>query len=374
MAVTKSTITNEAAFQPHKKAPKFNVSTGPSAKIGKDQVLVRNKAVAVNPIDWLIQSRGDVVFNHIKYPFVLGYDTGAEVVEVGENVTYLSMGDRIAGLAIGSSSKINDPAQGTFQNYTVLNPSLTSKLPDSMSFENGAVLPLGLITAATALFDQSQLALDQPTVPARPSNGKTVIIWGGSTSVGCMAIQLAVAAGYEVFTTASPRNFHLVTKLGAAKVWDYKSPTVVDDIAAAMKGKTLVGSLSIGDGAAEMLLSILGKCNGNKFIALVTVPLPPQPKSLSMVRTMGGVVVWLGGFKARGMLAGIKSAIVDVSVTYTNGLAKYIFNDFTPKALESGVLVPAPEPKVIGHGLDKLQEAMDIQRNGVSAVKIVVTL
>lgn len=60
--------------------------------------------------------------------------------------------------------------------------------------------------------------------------GQTVVVWGGSTSVGSNAVQLAVAAGYEVVTTASPRNFDHVRALGASAVFDYNSSTVVQDI------------------------------------------------------------------------------------------------------------------------------------------------
>jgi NADPH:quinone reductase-like Zn-dependent oxidoreductase len=76
-----------------------------------------------------------------------------------------------------------------------------------MSYEDAVVIPLGLATAAAGLFDKTQLGLQLPQAPACPATGKTAVVWGGSTSVGCIAIQLAVAAGYEVFTTASPKNF-----------------------------------------------------------------------------------------------------------------------------------------------------------------------
>jgi NADPH:quinone reductase-like Zn-dependent oxidoreductase len=55
-----------------------------------------------------------------------------------------------------------------------------------------------------------------PVADAAPT-GQTVLVWGGSTSVGSNAIQLAVAAGYEVITMSSPRNFEYVTPLGASQ-------------------------------------------------------------------------------------------------------------------------------------------------------------
>lgn len=55
-------------------------------------------------------------------------------------------------------------------------------------------------------------------------------------------------------------------------------------------------------------------------------------------------------------------------------LAKYVFSDYLPRALAAGEFVPTPEPQVVGHGLEHVQQAFDTQRKGVSAKKVVVTL
>ena len=81
-------------------------------------------------------------------------------------------------------------------------------------------------TAAAALFEPDQLGLALPpatSVPT-PEPGSTVLVWGGSTSVGNNAVQLAAAAGHRVLATASPRNDALVRGLGAAEVVDYRDP------------------------------------------------------------------------------------------------------------------------------------------------------
>jgi len=85
-------------------------------------------------------------------------------------------------------------------------------------------------------------------------------MWGGTTSVGCNAIQLAVAAGYEAITTCSPANFECTKKLGAVQVFNYSSKTVVPDIIRAFKGKTTAGALAMGTGPAETCLDILPQC------------------------------------------------------------------------------------------------------------------
>ena len=144
---------------------------------------------------------------------------------------------------------------------------MASPIPDTMPFEDAAVLPLAVSTAACGLFQKDHLALRHPSLHAEPT-GETVLVWGGSTSIGSNAIQLAKAAGYEVITTASPRNFEYVTTLGAAQVFDYNSPTVVEDIIAAFKGRRLAGAIAFGTTSGAACVRIVGACRGKKFVSM----------------------------------------------------------------------------------------------------------
>jgi len=263
---------NQAAYQPAKQAPSLVVSEAPYPVVGEGQIVVRNAAVAVNLMDRRIQSRGDLMFTYLKHPFVLGFDMAGEVVEVGKGVTRFAVGDRVLGLSRAAEESINNSAEGAFQQYAILRQDYVSPIPDEVAYEDASVVPLGFATAPAALFDKTQLGLDMPRQPARPATGQTVLVWGGSTSVGCNAVQLAVAAGYEVFATASPKNFQYLRKLGAARVFDYDSSTVVDDVLAALRDKMTAGALSIADGTAEKCMSIMAKSNGNRFVAMVAFP------------------------------------------------------------------------------------------------------
>ncbi|KAH8705819.1 putative alcohol dehydrogenase [Talaromyces proteolyticus] len=366
---------NRAAYQPGQKAPSLEVQDAPYTSAEADKIVVKNGAVAINPIDWLIQSRGDIMFTHLVYPFVLGSDVAGEVVEVGKNVTRFKVGDRVVGFTRGTDQKINDPAEGGFQLYTVLRPNLVSHIPEKVTYESAAVIPLGLATAAAGLFEDTELALDLPSEPAKPSNGKTLIVWGGSTSVGVNAIQLGVAAGYEVFTTGSPKNHGYLKSLGASQVFDYKSPTVTADMSKALKGKFTAGALSIGQGAAEKCMEILNKSNGNKFIAMASFPVPQkEPQSMIFFRTVIFFVSWMISFKVKGLFRGVKSNLLNAGMITNSGVAKAIFVDYLPKALAAGTFTPAPKTDVVGHGLEHIQNAFNTQKKGVSASKIVVTL
>jgi hypothetical protein len=100
--------------------------------------------------------------------------------------------------------------------------------------------------------------------------GETVLVRGGSTSVGSNAMQLAVAAGYEVITTASPVNFTYAKAFGAAIVFDYRNPTVTANILRVFAGRSMAGALAIGIGSAPACLDIVGTCAVNRRLAMPT--------------------------------------------------------------------------------------------------------
>jgi NADPH:quinone reductase-like Zn-dependent oxidoreductase len=227
---------------------------------------------------------------------------------------------------------------------------MACEILDDVTFEQAAVIPLGCSTACSGLFQKDFLNLQLHTEPKSKDAGKTLLIWGGASSVGSNAIQLAVAAGYEVITTASPKNFEYVKKLGASQAFDYKSPTVGEDLLAAFKGKISAGALDcIGFTAALVCVDVVYKSAGDKFVATV------KPVSLTPPEGMG-----------------IKH-IFGVAIK-DNEVRKGIYEHFMPKALKSGAFVPAPEPLVVGKGLEKVQEAVDLIGKGVSAKKLVVSL
>lgn len=368
--------TNTAAYLLGPKVKPLQVTEAPYPTATSNQIIVKNAAVAINPADWLKQDRGNLLFPWVKYPFILGYDVAGEVVQVGASVTRFQVGDRVVGMAVGIDSKYNDSAQGAFQTYTVLLEHMTAPIPDSLSYENAAVVPLGLTTAAAALFEKDQLALEYPTVPARKPNGKTVIIWGGSTSVGSNAIQLAVAAGYSVITTASPRNFEYVKNLGASHVFDYNSPTVVADILTTLGDSQVAGGIAIGHGAAEALFDILHHSKGKKkFLSMVSYPMLPNPPKRLLMVAIGYYYVsrkilyfLLSKWRRIGIKYVFSTSIAD------NRVGKAIYEDFLPEALAEGVFRATPEPHVVGRGLEKIQEAFEVQKRGLSAKKPVVLL
>ncbi len=370
--------TNAAAWMPVKRA-RLAVGPAPYAAPKADEIVVRNRALAINPVDWMLQLIGDLMFRWIKYPAILGSDLAGEVVEVGSGVSRFKIGDRVLAHAVGQDPKRNSAAEGAFQAYVVVLGHMAAPIPDAVTFEQAAVLPLAVSTAACGLFQRDHLALDHPSVPPRPT-GKALVIWGGSTSVGSCAIQLALAAGYEVFTTASPKNFDYVRRLGASQVFDYNSRGVVADMIAALRGRTLAGALAIGETSAEACIDIVGRCDGAKVVSIASYPLNLKDlgEGRGVTARFIAKVPRLMAFNVRVILKtatrGIRTKFIFGSSLAGNEVGPMIYADFLPKALAAGQFVPAPEPRIVGAGLEAVQAALDEQRRGVSASKIVVSL
>lgn len=372
------TPSNSAVWLPGKRAA-FEVGPAPYTPPRGNEIVVRNHAVAINPIDWLTQSIGGFVYPWLKYPFVLGSDVAGEVVEAGAGVSRFKAGDRVLGHAAGTHKSRNSAAEGGFQEYAVLLDHMTAPIPDDMAYESAAVLPLGLSTAACAPFHKDRLALAHPSAHPRPA-GKTLLVWGGSTSVGSNAIQLAVAAGYEVVATASPKDFDYARRLGAAEVFDYRSKTVVADVIRAFRGRTCAGAIAVGQGSAKSCLDVLLGCEGDKFVAQATPPVSFDDAPLG-----AGRIAWLVPTMARFVRAnvmltltsrmrGIRTKFIVGSSLVDDEVGRMIYADFLPGALAEGRYVAAPAPLVVGRGLDQVPAAMAAQKRGVSATKLVVTL
>jgi hypothetical protein len=71
---------------------------------------------------------------------------------------------------------------------------------------------------------------------------------------------------------------------------------------------------------------------------------------------------------------GIRAKLVNGATLRGNEVGKAVYEDFLPAALAAGKYQAAPEPRVVGHGLQHIQAALDAQMKGVSAAKIVVSL
>lgn len=169
----------------------------PEPKSG--QVVIKVYFSGINPID--VKTRAGLGWaaaqNKDKLPWVPGYDISGKVVSCGENAERFVLGDTVAGF-------VGFPLEGGgYSQYLCVEEDALSLVPDSVTLEAAAVLPLAGQTAAQALNK------------AQVKEGERVLILAGAGGVGHLAVQIAVAAKAEVYTTCSERNLDYMATLGA---------------------------------------------------------------------------------------------------------------------------------------------------------------
>lgn len=158
-----------------------------------DQVRVRVRAIGINPMEVKIRSGALKDEMPTEFPAILGSDFAGVVDKVGDAVSHLTPGDRVAGLA----------QTGAYAEYAVARADLVAPIPEGLHFEHAATIP----TAAEAARRAIGLL--------NPQKGETVVVNGAAGSVGSAAAQLLVRAGVKVVGTASEDNHDYVRSLGA---------------------------------------------------------------------------------------------------------------------------------------------------------------
>jgi len=175
----------------------------PIPQLQPDDLLIRVRAAAVNPVDWKIREgflQG--VLNHCL-PLTLGWDVSGEVAAVGPEVIRFQIGDAVY-------TRPNIERDGGYADYIAVKASEAALKPVKLDHDHAAAVPLAALTAWQALVDVAQLR-----------SGQTVLIHAAAGGVGSMAVQLAKARGAKVIATASAVNVGLVMELGADQFVDY---------------------------------------------------------------------------------------------------------------------------------------------------------
>ncbi|KAB2568977.1 Trans-enoyl reductase ccsC, partial [Lasiodiplodia theobromae] len=173
---------------------------------------------------------------------VAGYDFSGTVVGAGPGSRF-SVGDRIAGCTPSSLGR--PPHFGTHQDYAIVPDGMAWKLPDdgSLPLEDAACMAVSTRTAADVVFNHLRYPLPGESFgnQALPA----LLVWGGASSLGFMAIQFARAVGVKhIYTTASAANHAALRELGATRCFDYREPDVVDEIRKAAAAEVPGGRLT----------------------------------------------------------------------------------------------------------------------------------
>lgn len=173
------------------------------------EVLVKVCTAAVNPLDNMI-IRGEVkLIVPYKLPLIMGNEFAGIVEKAGASVTKFKVGDRVYGRM--PLAKI-----GAFAEYAAVAENALAIIPDYLSFDEAATVPLTALTAMQAFEIM------------KPRSGETIFISGGTGSLGAMAIPIAKSLGLTVYTNGSADNEERVKELGADRFIDYKKENYVE--------------------------------------------------------------------------------------------------------------------------------------------------
>jgi NADPH:quinone reductase-like Zn-dependent oxidoreductase len=179
--------------------------------LGARDVRVRVRAIGVNPVDWKMRAGGPLRFAHRfvgpSGPLVVGVDFAGEVVEAGPEAD-LAPTTRVVGATDFSRGQL-----GSYASEVVVRDTQCATLPDDVSFEAAACLP---VPGATALRAFEVAALHEIVAPEKPR----ILVLGASGGVGLITLQLARALGARTAGVCSGRNTALVERLGAVAL-DY---------------------------------------------------------------------------------------------------------------------------------------------------------
>jgi len=179
-----------------------------------NEVRVRLFAAGVNPNEAYIRT-GTYSFYIPKLPYTPGFDGAGVVDAIGEGVRHLNIGDRVFVAAL--LAKRNT---GTYAQKVVCDANAVHKLPESISYQEGASLGIPALAAYRALFHRGKI---------KP--GDKVLIHGASGGVGLLAVQMARGIGATVIGTASTQEGKsLVKASGATHVLDHITEDSIDKI------------------------------------------------------------------------------------------------------------------------------------------------
>ena len=211
----------------------------PAPQPGQGQVLVRNHAVGVNPVDTYLRSNTDN--RGPKLPYTPGSDASGVVEAVGPGVTSVKAGDRVY---VGGS------VTGAYAEMSLCNEAQVHPLPGNVTFAQGAAMNVPYATAFHALIHR-----------AHGEAGESVLVHGSSGGVGVAAVQIARARGMKVIGTAgTERGRQLVSEQGAHHVLDHTAPGYLDEIAKVTGGQ-----------GVNVVLEMLANANLQKDLGIIAM-------------------------------------------------------------------------------------------------------
>jgi NADPH:quinone reductase-like Zn-dependent oxidoreductase len=184
----------------------LSVRETPVPRAARGQVQVRVRMASLNPIDYKLRSGILRLLGRPKRPAITGKDFAGEITALGPDVHGYALGQRVFGSV--------DPmgGLGSCAQFVALDADLVAPMPDTMSNEVAASLPVASGTALQSLIDIARL-----------QRGQSILITGASGAVGASAVQIARSLGARITGVCSTANVDYVRSIGAERVIDYKT-------------------------------------------------------------------------------------------------------------------------------------------------------
>jgi NADPH:quinone reductase-like Zn-dependent oxidoreductase len=253
----------------------YELSDVSRSPLGPHEISIRTKVIGLNPIDW---KTVDYKFCMPSLPWINGRECSGVIEAVGTAVKSFRIGQRV-----WTSTYYRDRRAGCFQELIVAPEHTVLDIPECLGFEEAACLGVAGLTAAMTLWKW----FDLPMISSGVHSQQFALIWGGSTSTGQFAVQIAAEAGLKVIAVASQRMKQKLLELGAHHVVVRDSRSL-EDIATEVReigGDDILYAIDlVGPHSAVHGIECLSRQRPAKFAPLA-VPAPPidAPKNVETV-------------------------------------------------------------------------------------------
>ncbi|MFS0508315.1 NADP-dependent oxidoreductase [Bacillus altitudinis] len=328
-----------AQITKYSKKPHIQINEIPIPEIADNEVLVKVKAAAVNPLEMLIITGSVKLIQDYEFPLTLGNELTGVIEKVGKNVTEFQVGDAIY-------TRLPLEKIGAFAEYAAIDAAAISPMPKNLSYVEAAAAPLAGLTAYQGLHEELEA-----------QSGKSVFIPGGSGSFGQMAVPIAKAMGLNVIVSGSSEARERILEMGASQYLDYRT----EDYVELLPNVDYVID-TLGPKEFDRELSIIKP--GGRLLSLRTGPNKHFGKDRNFPR-------W------KQMLFALAGAKYDRKAKKQNVEYRFIFvrsdgeqlKEVT-KIIEDNNIVPAIHPTIFT--IESVNEALKLVANGRPKGKVII--
>lgn len=283
----------------------------------------------------------------------IGSDVNKDTFRSTNGMKPVNVGDRVFGGVFGNNPLRHD--NGAFAEYVAVPARLVWHIPSGMDFSTASTLGAAVATVGLSLFQYMQLPMPTTSSTASSEDGPFVLVYGGGTATGAMAIQVLKVAGFRPITTCSSTSAAHATELGATATFDYRSPTCGAELRE-HTGDTLTLALDCITDTASMNIcyEALGSAGG-RYVALDSFPLRAHtrrsvvPDWVCTYSQFGHPIAWAAPYN----LEARPEDLVTAEAWYV----------IAQKLIDQGLITAHPKEERLG-GLAAIGEGMEAVRRG----------